>query len=86
MTEIKIDNIAKTLFIIVITIAIGVFAVNQTLRYVYNSEFLQAPCNLCLEINPALEPCFKESLTTRVPINNSDVSYEPIKFNFTQYS
>ena len=51
----------KTILIIVLIISFGLFALNQSLVYFYNTEFLMQPCELCLELNPKLENCFKRS-------------------------
>lgn len=33
---------------------LGTFAVNEVLEYNYRSQFLQAPCSLCEELNPGV--------------------------------
>lgn len=57
---------ARFLFIIVLVVAVGVFAVNQALEYRYKAEFLKTPCNLCKELNKnqsvCIEGCFKYEL------------------------
>ena len=50
----------KMLVLIVLVIYIGMLALNQTLAYIYKSEFLQSPCAVCKELNPDVEFCSKE--------------------------
>lgn len=40
------------IMIVVIIIGVGMFAINQTLGFYYKSQFLQSPCQLCVELNP----------------------------------
>jgi len=49
---------AVTILIIMLVVALGVFAINQTLEFRYKSELLQAPCSLCTQLNPQFEDCF----------------------------
>lgn len=59
----------KTITIIIaaaIVMTLGLIAINQGMGYYYKSELLQAPCTLCLELNPEIdEQCFikRESIT-----------------------
>lgn len=43
-----------TIAIIVFVVALGTFAVNQVMQFYYNSQLLQQPCGLCLQLNPNL--------------------------------
>jgi len=43
--------------LILLLIAIGMFAINQTLGYFYKSQLLQGPCALCAELNPGVAHC-----------------------------
>ena len=51
-------NKLKTIFIIVLTLAIGFFALNQAISLYYKAELIMQPCELCQELNPQLESCF----------------------------
>lgn len=65
MEEKRIKEWLVLLIYIGAVVAVGSFAVNQALEFRYRSEFLQAPCKLCLELNPEISPtCFER----RVPI------------------
>lgn len=49
----------RLLFWIVLVVAIGMVAVNQTFEFYYKAEFLKTPCALCLELNPEVsKQCF----------------------------
>ena len=80
---------------IVIVVAVGVFAVNQTLEYYYKSQFLQTPCQLCQNLNPYLETCFEDVSTFYYdPVTGEKVSkevatsgsYKNIVFNRTSFN
>lgn len=53
-------KVGLAILIFIGVIALGALAVNQTLGYIYKSQFLQTPCTLCVELNPHLEECFTE--------------------------
>lgn len=50
--------IVKYILIGLFTLALCMFAINQTLAYFYKSQFLQGPCELCTTINPRFKSCF----------------------------
>lgn len=50
-------KLARFLFIIVLVVGAGVFAVNQILAYRYKAEFLKSPCQLCKDLNPNVTKC-----------------------------
>jgi hypothetical protein len=50
-------DLIKILFWIVLVVAIGMLAVNQTLGFFYKAYFLKQPCDLCAELNPEVEEC-----------------------------
>lgn len=54
---------AYTIFIMILTITVGIFGINQFLAYKYKAHFLASPCNLCEELNPHLSPCFTMAST-----------------------
>lgn len=72
----------KQALIIIGVIALGLLAVNQTLGYFYKAALLKSPCELCLEKNPQLSPCFQENTNKPkikiefplVEFNNSNIS------------
>lgn len=63
---VKSYSVVRFIFIIVLTIAVGIFAVNQILEYNYKSEFLQKPCKLCAELNQGVEKCLVELNTKKL--------------------
>lgn len=60
----------KIALIILSVVGIGMFTVNQTLKFFYSSELLQKPCELCLSLNPRFESCF-ENAPSGVKINTT---------------
>lgn len=46
------------LFIILLVISIGLFAINQFVKYKYNIERLMTPCELCVKLNPEWRACY----------------------------
>lgn len=64
------------ILIIVLIVALGMLAVNQTMGLRYKAEFLKSPCDLCEKLNPHLENCFKES---------SYISYSTEKINLSSF-
>ena len=75
-TQKPIKEYLLLLLIILLVIAIGMFAVNQSLAYYYKSQFLQSPCSLCLTLNERLEPCFKEQLTIYKDNKGNEITKE----------
>ena len=67
----KVNEVLKTILIIVAVVAVGMFAVNQTLGFFYKAEFLQTPCELCEELNPHLEECFNIESIEQVTVGPS---------------
>jgi hypothetical protein len=71
MQEEQLKQAKKTLIlalIIIGVVALGLLAVNQALEFTYRSQFLQAPCQLCRELNPDVDHCFNQP----IPINQYD--------------
>lgn len=62
-----------TILIVVLVIAIGIFAVNQSLSYFYKTAFLQNPCELCLDLNPHLDNCFNQEASRPQPLYNISI-------------
>ena len=60
--------------IILLVIGAGMFAVNQTLGYMYKSEFLQDPCGLCIELNPTFECRIPQSNLYNINLSNFNFS------------
>lgn len=54
-------NWLKTSVMILLIVGLGLLAVNQVLEYIYNAEFLKAPCQLCRELNPDVAVCLNEA-------------------------
>lgn len=53
------DKLLMALIIIGV-VALGLFVVNQFVEWRYNNLLLQAPCDICRELNPHVESCFIE--------------------------
>lgn len=68
------DKLLMALIIIGI-ISLGLLAINQFINFRYSSLLLQAPCDICRELNPSVDNCIKEMERTNV--NNK------YNFNFT---
>lgn len=48
-------SIVKFCLIIIVVVALGLFAINQFFAWHYKIVFLKTPCDLCMELNPHLE-------------------------------
>ena len=70
-------QLSKFILIIIVVIAIGIFIVNQTINIMYKSKLIQQPCELCRELNPQFDQCFRISKFAR-PIN-IDLNLSSIK-------
>ena len=68
----KINQWLITALVILAVVGVGVFAVNQTLGYIYRSQFLQTPCEVCLDLNPNLDLCNRVELID----NNNLLNFE----------
>jgi len=51
-----------TALIVIGVVAFGLLAVTQFLELRHKAVFLSTPCDLCRELNPALEECFASAL------------------------
>ena len=71
------DKLLMALIIIAI-ISLGLLAVNQFVQWRYNSLLLQTPCELCRNMNPSIDFCFKEIESGK--INKNQYTINP---NFT---
>lgn len=57
-------RISQTIIVVLLIVSIGLFAVNQTLLYIYKSQLLQKPCDLCIKLNPQVENCIYQKLAS----------------------
>jgi len=57
-----IDDRVKTVMVIIIVVALGLFILNQAFSLYYKAELLKYPCELCLEVNEDLKLCEKDSI------------------------
>jgi hypothetical protein len=64
-------KILYTLLLIVVVIAIGMFALNQAFSWYYKAELLSNPCDLCLKLNPNL------TLTQSLKVDFYHLNYNP---------
>lgn len=60
-----IDNLLKTILLMLLVVALGVLAINQTLGFFYKAHFLKSPCTLCADLNPDVKTCIQELSTPR---------------------
>ena len=51
----RLNFIIQVLAIVVLLLFVWMMFV----KWKYQAQFLQAPCELCASLNPILEPCFK---------------------------
>jgi hypothetical protein len=51
-TKPSLKDTLTIIVLILLVVALGTLAINQTLEYFYKSRFLQTPCSLCKELNP----------------------------------
>ena len=73
------SNLRALLFnalIIIGVVALGLVVVNQYLALRYKAELLSIPCDLCLELNPRLDPCFNSALTIYKDPEGNEISKE----------
>ena len=70
------NQILIRILIILSVVAVGLIVVNQSLSYYYKAQFLQSPCNLCLEINKDLDLCQKQNIIKN--INDLNLSYDKL--------
>jgi len=73
----------KTILVIVLVVALGTLAVNQTLGFYYKSQFLQSPCDLCRNLNPLLDECFKAESTVIIDAMTGEIVNEKNPYNIT---
>jgi len=64
----------KLILIILLVVSVGIFAVNQILKFFYYSELLQTPCELCADLNPNQADCIKTCFSVKIE------SYDYINF------
>jgi len=63
------------ILIILGVVSLGLLVVNQSLSYYYKAQFLQSPCQLCLEINKDLDLCKKNEIKN---INDLNLSFDKL--------
>ena len=66
----------------VLIIAGGMLAINQTFGWYYKAQFLKSPCYLCVELNPAWEKCY-EFGSAEIPKDNISVNTSGL--NWSKY-
>jgi hypothetical protein len=55
LKELTLFQKLRMILVIIITIAVGVFIINQFIDLYYKTELLIEPCKLCMERNPHIE-------------------------------
>jgi hypothetical protein len=65
---------APTILIVIGVIALGLFALNQFMDWIYKVQLLAQPCDLCIKLNPSLRECFLQ------PVYSSDL-FKPINYS-----
>jgi hypothetical protein len=63
------------ILIIVIIIAVGLFAINQYLNYKFKAQLLNSPCELCYNQNENIQKCFKENNFLYQEINLTNINF-----------
>jgi len=63
-------NLTKTIIIVLIIVSLGLFALNQTLGYIYKAHFLKSPCDLCAQLNPNISNCIYQKENTYYKLDN----------------
>lgn len=71
-----INQRLKTLSIIILTLAVGFFALNQAISLYYKAELVMQPCTICQELNPNLKSCFEE--VVKKPYIPTDIDLDKI--------
>jgi len=66
------------IIVILIVVGLGLFALNQTLGYIYKAQFLNSPCDLCRELNPEVDICLTEKVPAYDHSFNGNYSPEDI--------
>jgi len=74
MDKQTIKDLLYIAVIILLVLALGTLAVNQTLGFYYKSQLLQKPCDLCLSLNPNL------TLTTKPYIIGGVENTKPLSY------
>jgi len=74
--NLKAFDIAKLILIIIIIVAIGLFSINQFIKFRYYNYVLTDPCQVCQDLNPGLEFRIKpETLNITITSNYSQPIY-----------
>jgi len=79
----------KTTFVIVLTLAVGFFTLNQATSLYYKAELAMNPCQLCSELNPHLKSCFEEVANnpySSIEIDVGEKYYDNINISERRYS
>jgi hypothetical protein len=74
-----LNDYIVTLVTILIVVCLGLLAVNLTLKFVYTSQLLQTPCELCAKLNPQQSDCVQGCFNYKVqvyPLVNNDYNKE----------
>jgi|TARA_Y100000310_G_scaffold3308_1_gene4235 hypothetical protein len=72
-----------TALIIIGVVSLGLLAVNQFLDFRFKAQLLGSPCNVCKELNPHLESCFKEASNIVVNKVTGEIVENPYVINLT---
>jgi len=82
MGQKTIKEWAITILIIVCIAGAGLFVVNQFFAWQYKTYLLQAPCDLCVSLNPNYTRCYVQDL--RNPPNESNTMILPINWSLNK--
>ena len=52
------------ILIIIAIVSLGMLAINQTLGYLFKTQFLLTPCELCVKANPQYRSCMENTHRT----------------------
>jgi hypothetical protein len=78
----EIRDKAITALIIVLVVAVGLFAINQFFSWQYKNEFLQQPCGLCVKLNPNYTRC--NFINTEIKNNYPSVNFTLLNITTTK--
>jgi hypothetical protein len=70
MNEEQLISYGKIIIIMLIVILIGMFSINESLKFYYNSQFLLTPCKLCEKLNNNTK-CSNDNFLNINLINNN---------------
>lgn len=62
-------QILKTIMVMLIVIALGLYSVNKIMDYRYKVIFIKSPCNLCADLNKEQASCVNGCFLNELQLN-----------------